>query len=650
MGKPYASELSRLEDTYCWALRASIEPLVTAVSRSATLPLIAVGSGGSFSCAHLACALHQHYTGMVSRPFTPLDLVSSAIHLRSTSTLFLSAGGSNADIIAACQDVIQREAQHCTVICLKSGSPLIRLADSYPFVTALSFDSPVSKDGFLATNSLLAFSTLLVRAYSLAFLGRVDLPTNFAELLSRDGVSNPFLVGPDTSLPRIWERSTLVVLYGPSVASAAIDFESKFSEAALGNVQLSDFRNFAHGRHHWLARRADMTGVLALYSESESRMAERTLGLVPTPIPVTRVCLPGKGPVASLAGIVTVMHLVGAAGQHLGIDPGKPGVPLFGRRLYGLRTLHTVSRRRPSIEDMAIARKLRCDVKALDSQREITSWRRAYHRFLDRLGKARFGAALFDYDGTLCEERDRFTGLREEAAEYLSRIAHANIIIGIATGRGKSVRDDLRRAIPKAYWYRFFIGYYNGADIASLDTENHPDPTLEPFGQVRAVSEAISAHPILPAIAIWEMRPAQVSIHPKSQALADLIWRTAQELALATGLQAVRSGHSIDLILPTVSKRLLVHHLLSRLPQDTGILCIGDKGQPSGNDYDLLTGPYSLSVEDVSADPENCWNLSPAGLRGVQATLTYLDALQLSEGTFTVDLDSVEGRHVRSKQ
>lgn len=649
MGKPYASELSRLEDTYCWALRAPIEPLVTAVSRSATLPLIAVGSGGSFSCAHLACALHQHYTGVVSRPFTPLDLVSSAIHLRSTSTLFLSAGGSNADIIAACRDVIQREAQHCTVICLKNGSPLFRLANSYPFITALSFDSPASKDGFLATNSLLAFSTLLVRAYCLAFSGRVNLPSTFNELLSHDA-SNTVLAGPDTNLSRLWERNTLVVLYGSSVASAAIDLESKFSEAALGNVQLSDFRNFAHGRHHWLARRADMTSVLALYSDSESQIAERTLGLVPMSIPVVRVCLPGKEPVASLAGIVAVLYLVGAAGQHIGIDPGKPGVPLFGRRLYGLKTLHTVSRRRPSIEDIAVARKLHCDVKALSSQREIDSWRRAYHGFLERLRRACFGAILFDYDGTLCEERDRFTGLRDEAAEYLSRLAEANIIIGIATGRGKSVREDLRRAIPKQYWRKFFIGYYNGADIANLETENHPNPTLEPFEQVRSVSEAISAHPVLPALAIWETRPAQVSIHPKSQTMGDLIWRIAQELALTAGLQAVRSGHSVDLILPTVSKRLLVNHLLSILPQDTNILCIGDKGQPSGNDYDLLTGPYSLSVEEVSADPENCWNLSPAGLRSVQATLAYLDALQFNDGKFTVDLDSVERRSRRNPQ
>ena len=46
------------------------------------------------------------------------------------------------------------------------------------------------------------------------------------------------------------ERGTLVVLHGPDTRSAAVDLESKFVEAALGDIQTADYRNFAHGRHH----------------------------------------------------------------------------------------------------------------------------------------------------------------------------------------------------------------------------------------------------------------------------------------------------------------------------------------------------------------------------------------------------------------
>src|SRR5947199_382422 len=78
----------------------------------------------------------------------------------------------------------------------------------------------------------------------------------------------------------------------------AIDFESKCTEAALTNVQTADFRHFAHGRHHWIAKRGDQTAVLALCGEEDSETAGRTLSLLPGSVPVLRVDVPHRGWVA----------------------------------------------------------------------------------------------------------------------------------------------------------------------------------------------------------------------------------------------------------------------------------------------------------------------------------------------------------------
>ena len=59
-----------------------------------------------------------------------------------------------------------------------------------------------------------------------------------------------------------------------AIRSAAIDLESKLTEAALMPVQVADFRNFAHGRHHWLAKRGGETAVLALVCESDAEVAD----------------------------------------------------------------------------------------------------------------------------------------------------------------------------------------------------------------------------------------------------------------------------------------------------------------------------------------------------------------------------------------
>ena len=84
----------------------------------------------------------------------------------------------------------------------------------------------------------------------------------------------------------IWERPTTIVLHGPNARVGAIDLESKFTEAALGNLHYADWRNFAHGRHHWLAKRGAQSAIIALIGDDDERLAERTLALIPDEIPI----------------------------------------------------------------------------------------------------------------------------------------------------------------------------------------------------------------------------------------------------------------------------------------------------------------------------------------------------------------------------
>ena len=58
----------------------------------------------------------------------------------------------------------------------------------------------------------------------------------------------------------------------------------------------------------------------------------------------------------------------------------------------------------------------------------------------------------------------------------------------------------------------------------------------------------------------------------------------------------------------------------------------------AGNDCDLLQTPFSLSVDEVSLDSTLCWNLAPAGYRGVQATLFYFRCMDATNGDITFNL------------
>lgn len=639
MGKPYALELDRLTETYAWAQAVPIDRLASVISASAPLPLLAVGSGGSLTAAHLASALHQNYSGALGKPVTPLEFVSSKLHLGSVGVMILSASGANTDVIAALQNAVLREPRRCLVFSLRKGSRLSRLAEAYRFVDLVDCLNPPSvKDGFLATNSLLAFSVLLIRAYALAFSTSDNLPSRLESLFTREPLNDARFHDLHSACRPLWKRETLVVLYGAGVQAAALDLESKFTEAALGNVQISDFRNFAHGRHHWLAKQGSRSSVLALYSEDEREIAERTLRLIPSNIPAVRIGLPGAGPTALLAALVAVLHVVGSAGEQRRIDPGRPGVPIFGRRIYGLRALRPSRRDLTLPESVAIARKLRLDVRALTNRQDLPFWEQRCRQFVVKLQETSFGAIIFDYDGTLCDERDRFSGVGPSVMQYLTSFLRAGIPVGIATGRGRSVRDDLRKGIPQELWAHMHLGYYNGSEIALLADDMHPTASTEPCETLSSAAVAVLEDPIIAQLATCEPRQMQVSILAKLAASADLLWRRVQQIAESHRINVLRSSHSMDLLAPHVSKRSLLAHLANFGQEGLQVLVIGDKGQWPGNDHELLGSPYSLSVDEVSSDPDTCWNFALPGHRGVQAVLDYLDVLHADERGIRIDL------------
>src|SRR5262249_33714830 len=158
----------------------------------------------------------------------------------------------------------------------------------------------------------------------------------------------------------LWERQTIIVLYGTAGHPAALDLESKFTEAALGSIQMADYRNFAHGRHHWLAKRGGTTAVLALVTADDRAIANKMLRLIPADIPVARLDIPGRGFHTSVTALAMALYIVGLAGEACGIDPGRPGVPLFGRRMYNLRAFGALGASEPMLpphEALAIERK-----------------------------------------------------------------------------------------------------------------------------------------------------------------------------------------------------------------------------------------------------------------------------------------------------
>lgn len=469
LGKPFADELAAFAGTYAWALGEPVDALSEWVRSSAGFPLVAIGSGGSFTSAAFASFLHTAFAGGLAKPITPLEFTAAPLHLPGVAVLLLTAGGGNPDILACLDRVRRLPPGRLGVLCTRKGSPLAEGITGLDGHHLYEYELPTGKDGFLATNSLIATAVLLTRAWHGAWGAEAQLPPTLTDLVHPDSEAVAFREALRERCRCLWDRDTTVVLHGHSTQAAAIDLESKFTEAALGHLQIADYRNFAHGRHHWLARHGASSAVLAFVTPEDRSLAARTLRLLPEDIPVTAVEIDQPPIPSGIAALVIGMHVAGLAGVARGIDPGRPTVPPFGRRLYhlgGLRTPAPPALDLSELEATAIERKAGVGVTTLAARGGLATWRAAYAGFCRDLREAHFAAAVFDYDGTLCGTGERLTGPGTEIKKWLRGLLDAGILLGVATGRGKSVRKDLRKVIPdRALWGRVLVGYCRVEDI-----------------------------------------------------------------------------------------------------------------------------------------------------------------------------------------
>ena len=626
--------MTRLAETFKWATTVDLEPLCQAVRTAGLSPLRIIGSGGSLTCAHALAGLHQRYTGHVAAVATPLDVVDQPLNA-AVATWLLSAGGENADILAAAKALILREPRQIGVLCGREASPLAKLCRQHPFVDLLLYPPPAGKDGFLATNSLLGFTALLTRAYAVEFGSDADWQDVIDHL-------KPLLPDTATALEAweaatipLWSRSTLLVLYGPSTRIGAIDLESKFTEAALGHLQLADYRNFAHGRHHWLAKRSETSAVLAFITCKDRALAERTLDLIPANVPQARIVFDGQPSAVALASLVAALRTTGWAGRSRSIDPGRPGVPEFGRKIYNLRLPRP--RRVPGLprltprEAASIARKAGLPPSHLAVFGELDHWRDALAAFLTRFRDACFAGIVLDYDGTIVDTRHRSRVAAPKITYQLTRLAEAGAHIGIATGRGGSVRRDLQQRLPRKLWPLILVGYYNGAEVAALDDNSIPDGSENVCDNLRELADALRRQPELAKLAHQDNRPFQITIQATSVMPVTRLWDLAHQVILTTGVHEVTltsSSHSVDILAADVSKLNVVRRLREAVG-DEPILAIGDRGRWPGNDHELLSEPLALGVDEISTDPATCWHLGKPGQRGTTVTLEYLSALEV---------------------
>ena len=616
----YRKELSGLDGVYRTARGMDVSPLCSVVERWLDRPMVMVGSGGSFSTATFAADLHESVTGQLARAATPLEVISKAN--RDAGLVCFSASGRNQDIIAAFRIAGTREMDPLSALVLAEHPPLEKLGARFGYADVVCMGHELFKDGFLAVASLVASSIILARAFRAVF-GRPeeDLPMSLIELI-RQATS---FAGPEdirTEADRVIQgRAYVSVLHSSELVATAVDLESRFVEAALGALHIADLRNFGHGRHFWMARKAQETCVLALISEKQADLGARTISLLPDEVTTLPVHFRGPTDVQAVAGLVVGLFVTESAAGFADVDPGKPGVPTFGRRLYNLNPELKQSRSADLNRVAALRRK--------GARVDDPSWIARYHDALETVNSSRYEALVVDYDGTLCDPRRRAGPLSEGIVNELTRLGDEGVVIGLATGRGPSAAIGLRASLPTRFHDQVLVGYYNGAVTRRLT--DREDPVVESLRGDGSLVALLENDPMLSGTV--RTNAVQISTGVRRGTRLEAAATHVRLLMRQSGVEGevLTSGHSIDICLAGQSKDDLVCAIRISFGLGRGpVLRIGDRGRPPGNDWRLLDDPHGLSVDEVSGHPIHCWSLTPAGTKGVQATSHYLRRLRWS--------------------
>jgi hydroxymethylpyrimidine pyrophosphatase-like HAD family hydrolase len=599
--------------------------------------LITVGSGGAYSAAAYISELHRWATSNLSIPATPLEIISRCIPLTGRACACISAKGRNPDILSAFQTAAAEETSELLAICGVANSPLSRLATNTNRADVIATKIGRISEGYLATNSLLAFCLTLMRIYRIIAGTSKSIPVSLVSLLDSVLVDGRPWHFDNLPLHEALRRRSIMVLHDPGLKSAAVDLEARCIEGALANVHVTDIRNFAHGRHLWLARHEGDSSVLILARPQTSKLADKTAALLPSAIPVHRIDIDGEEDFAALAGLVIAMHIAGWIGEHRGTDPGRPHVPIFGRRLYHLKPQSAATKIRATIEQRAAKRKLAVRTPLRRDCRELQTIEHAAAAFLARLRTARFRALVTDHDGTLVETRSRLAGIDRQILPRLVEVIDSIEIFALVSGRGRSLLANLRELLPERLWCKIFVGLYGGSVFGKLDRLSVSGTSNQ---ELRAIARKITEHLPSSNDFVVDVKADQISVTSEKLSRLQFAYESAAEVVEkidSANLTIARSAHSIDIFPRGKGKASVFNALRSTVGdlKEEEVLFVGDTGRWPGNDFALLSSQFGLSVDSVSTDLATCWNLSPLGLRNPGAFLYYLQQLRfLPDGRF----------------
>lgn len=341
-----------LNDNY-ELLRAFHEFLVDVAPEK---PMLIIGSGGTNRA--FASLLYGLHSG-IGKDITPMQFASiSDKAVKSCKILLISKGGKNDDIVYAAKRAVNLNPKYTACLTFQDSPEnrllkIIRRSGAKEFV----FDHPEIHDGFTSVRSKFYRYALLLRAFSNG--GEYYDYSRFTNLSPK--ACFEYRLNKASGDPVGFENiEHFIVLYGGFGEPVAVDFESVMVEAGVASVQISDYRNYCHGRFIFASNHTENdkeprlisnVAIVLLISPREVSIASQIMDkVIPSKTPIVTIFSDYDSPMTTIDMLVKSNVLIAEICEGCyGINPYSPqNYSSIDKRvpMHGISFIEELERRR----------------------------------------------------------------------------------------------------------------------------------------------------------------------------------------------------------------------------------------------------------------------------------------------------------------
>lgn len=319
-----------------WTMKSSFETIKAyreSLSELINRNAILVGSGGSFTASTFGEFIYLKGRGKVAKAVTPYELEGWEKVPEDSCVWLISHGGSNTDILGVALRLMKLNYENCIVFTGNKNSKLADLArqnqwktifvqsQERNFVSTIGLLSQVSAlCGLLATEGQLKDLEDYFEYENLVkqFNSSLRETRSIAEKIVRrfGKIEDVHIIG----FARGWGWPAL------------IDLESKIVEGGICTIEMSELKNYTHGRWINLFGRRNRC-VLLIRTPEDAELIEY-LSYVFRKMPIFVIRTDRNGIVGTVDLFIKTLLLTHYLGQKAKRNILKPKFPVEGRGLY----------------------------------------------------------------------------------------------------------------------------------------------------------------------------------------------------------------------------------------------------------------------------------------------------------------------------